>query len=241
MDWTRQIDGYCERLGPGLWAEPVNAVTNLAFLLVALVMWRRVRGRELPLAGALCAVLAGIGIASGLFHTHAVAWAGMLDSLAILVFVLLYLYAANRAFLGLGRGMALAGTALFLPFAAATVPLFLRIPGLGASAAYLPVPLLIGLYAFWLRGRAPQTARGLAIGTGLLLVSLGFRSLDGPLCAALPIGTHALWHLVNAAMLGWMIEVYRAHVLASRAGADLQGARRGGKRPLMDERTTHVD
>jgi hypothetical protein len=25
------IDAYCERLGPGLWAEPLNALTNLAF------------------------------------------------------------------------------------------------------------------------------------------------------------------------------------------------------------------
>lgn len=25
------IDIYCERLGPGLWAEPLNALTNAAF------------------------------------------------------------------------------------------------------------------------------------------------------------------------------------------------------------------
>ena len=31
--WTRQIDIYCERLGPGFWAEPVNALSNGAFLV----------------------------------------------------------------------------------------------------------------------------------------------------------------------------------------------------------------
>jgi len=29
------MDGYCERVGPGLWAEPLNAVSNAAFLIGA--------------------------------------------------------------------------------------------------------------------------------------------------------------------------------------------------------------
>jgi len=37
------IDLYCERLGPGLWAEPLNALTNLAFLLTALASWQLAR------------------------------------------------------------------------------------------------------------------------------------------------------------------------------------------------------
>ena len=53
-------------------------------------------------------------------------------------------------------------------------------------------------------------------GAGLLVVSLTFRTLDEPLCAAIPLGTHFLWHILNAIMLAWMIEVYRAHVLAIR-------------------------
>ena len=63
MDWTAQIDGYCERLDGAFWAEPLNAWTNLAFLLAAWVMARRLRGARmqgarLPLARALVAVLA---------------------------------------------------------------------------------------------------------------------------------------------------------------------------------------
>ena len=30
-----QVDGYCERAGLELWAEPLNAVTNFTFLLAA--------------------------------------------------------------------------------------------------------------------------------------------------------------------------------------------------------------
>ena len=59
-----------------------------------------------------------------------------------------------------------------------------------------------------------HVARGLALGAALLALSITFRALDGPLCAAWPIGTHFLWHLLNAAMLGWMIVVYHRHMVA---------------------------
>ncbi|MFC3568023.1 hypothetical protein [Paracoccus simplex] len=84
-------------------------------------------------------------------------------------------------------------TAGFIPYAAAMVPLFSMIPGLGSSASYAPVPLLILVYALLLRQRLPDTARGLAIGAGILILSLTFRTLDQPLCGALPFGTHFLW------------------------------------------------
>ena len=103
MDWTRAVDGYCERTGAGLWAEPVNAVTNLAFL-VARACLARTRGQ--PLARALAAVLALIGIGSFLFHTAAQVWAAIVGQLPILVFHLIYIFAANRDFWGLGRWFA---------------------------------------------------------------------------------------------------------------------------------------
>ena len=36
MDWMAPLDGYCERLGPGLWAEPLNFLSNAAFLVAAI-------------------------------------------------------------------------------------------------------------------------------------------------------------------------------------------------------------
>lgn len=212
MDWTRHVDGYCERLDPSFWAEPVNAVTNLAFLVAAVLMGRRSFG----LGRALAAVLFCIGVGSFLFHTVAQPWAGLADTLPILIFVLLYIFAANRDFWRLGLWPAVGLTLLFFPFAAATTPLFAMIPGIGGSAMYMPVPLLIALYAALLARRAPQTARGLAIGAAILLISLTARILDEPLCALWPLGTHFLWHLLNAAMLGWMIHVWTRHRLATR-------------------------
>lgn len=214
MDWLAAVDGYCERLGPGYWAEPVNALTNLAFPVAAALQWRRSRG--LPLARTLVLILAAIGLGSYLFHTHATRVSGLMDVVPIGLFILLYVFAASRDLLGLRPWQAGLATLAFLPYAALSMPVWSRIPHLGSSAAYMPVPVLILLYAWLLRRRAPRTARGLAAGAGLLLLSLTFRTLDAPLCAVWPVGTHFLWHLLNAVMLGWMIQVYTAHQHGTR-------------------------
>lgn len=89
--------------------------------------------------------------------------------------------------------------------------MFEKLAWLESSAVYMPIPLLIALYAVGLRKRLPKASLGLGIGTVMLLTSLCFRILDLPLCAKLPLGMHFLWHLINVVMLGWMIEVYRRH------------------------------
>ena len=206
------IDAYCERTSAAYWAEPFNAVTNAAFVVAAIVMWRRTQG--LPMARALCVILGVIGVGSYLFHTHANRLTALMDVLPILGFILLYLFAATRDLLGL-RGLVPWGAVLlFLPYTIGLGAALGSLLPLGSSAAYAPIPPLILAYA-WAVGRtAPRTGRGMALGAGILVLSLTFRTLDGPLCDELPLGTHFLWHMLNALMLGWMIEVYRRHMLA---------------------------
>jgi hypothetical protein len=214
MDWHSHIDAYCERIDPGFWSEPINAVTNLAFLLAALWVWPRVAG--LPLARALAAILFGIGIGSFLFHTFATPWAALMDVVPIGVFILLYLFAVHRDVIGLGFWPALGATALFIPFAAITVPLLGMLPFFGISAFYWTVPILLVIYALALH-RTLHITRGFLTGAGLLALSISARSVDETLCNFIPFGTHFLWHVFNAVMLAWMILVYRRHMLAGAA------------------------
>lgn len=215
MRWTETIDGYCERLGPAYWAEPINALTNAAFLIAALIMWPRTHG--MPLARALCLILATIGAGSFLFHTHATVWSAMADVIPIGIFILTYLYATNRHILNWPLWAAALGTLAFIPYAALVTPVFDALPFFTISSFYWSVPLLIAAYAVALRHRHPATARGLALGAAILTVSLAFRSADEPLCPHVPTGTHFMWHILNGLMLGWMIEVYRRHLLAAPA------------------------
>ncbi len=212
MDWTAAIDAYCERLGPGLWAEPLNLLTNLGFVAAAVWAWIRCRGLILP--RLLAAVLFAIGVGSALFHSFATPWASMADTTPIGVFILVYVYAANRYFMRWPPRIAAIGAAGFVPWTVTLTPTFAALPGFSVSAFYWPVPTLIALYALLLRRRWPMVARGMALGALILSVSLVFRSLDLALCGGWPLGTHFLWHLLNAAMLGWMIELLRRAMLA---------------------------
>jgi hypothetical protein len=81
---------YCERAEPGLFAEPLNALTNVAFFVAAWAAWSLARrSRTAPAdIGLLIALSIVIGIGSTLFHTFAAVWARVLDEVPILLFQL---------------------------------------------------------------------------------------------------------------------------------------------------------
>lgn len=217
MDWTQQVDNYCERLAPGFWAEPLNAVTNAAFIIAALVVWSILGGKRDPGARVLTVILFVIGVGSFLFHTYATRWAGIADVLPILLFILVYVYLATRRFFGTGIVLAGAMVLAFFPYSWAVTQGIGALTGpLNGSLSYVPVPILILVYAALLAFRAPLTARGLAIGAGILALSLVFRTIDHAVCPVLPFGTHFLWHSLNALMLGWMILVLHTHLPPER-------------------------
>jgi len=212
MNWFETIDGYCERIDASFWSEPLNAVTNVVFLMAAIWVLRR---EELNnKARALAFLLGMIGIASFLFHSVATAWAGALDVLFILLFTLLYIFVATEDFLGLPRRSALVVTLVYFPFSFVVDWLTLPLSFLGSTRIYIPILILIILYSLILYKKFPYLSRGLAMGALLLTISMFARSVDLPLCETISTGTHFLWHVINAIMLAWMIEVYRRHIIS---------------------------
>jgi hypothetical protein len=200
------VDAYCERLEPGLWAEPINLVTNLAFVIAALIVLPKVRhdrGAQL-----LCLITAIIGLASGSFHSFATEWTGLADSLSIVAYILVYIFLATKRIFVVGNGLASLAVVGFIPYAAATIyGLSALVGSLNGSVVYLPVPILILIYAFFARTSFPHVARGLVIGVLILTLSQIMRTIDHAICDHIHIGTHFLWHCLNGLMLGWMIYV----------------------------------
>src|SRR5688572_3761854 len=110
------IDLYCERAGPGLLAEPVNAFTNAAFFAAAWAAWslaRRAKADTIEISGLLALMLA-IGTGSALFHTFATGWARVLDEVPILVFQLWYIWVYLRRVLAARWGYAASTIAVYL-------------------------------------------------------------------------------------------------------------------------------
>ncbi len=205
--WTTPIDNYCERIGQGFWAEPLNAVTNAAFLAaaaLALLEWRKAGGKD-HASHWLIAVTAIVGIGSFLFHTFANRWSVLADVIPIAVFIYGYFLLAMRRYLGLARLTALAATAVFMLLNMSFVRLWLGVfPGLtlNGSVGYLPAAFaLLGIGGFCLRRRAHRAGIALLWAAGIFAVSLVFRTADGSVCATLPAGTHFLWHVLNAVVL----------------------------------------
>jgi len=207
--WATQVDTYCERIDFSFWSEPVNAVSNAAFLLaavVALVAARR-SGRLDGGVAVLIALTAVIGVGSFLFHTFATRWAALADVVPIQLFIVAYLALAMRQFFRLAWP---ASAAIAVGFAAIAIPIGRALRGLvgetvRGSVGYLPALLALVVVAALLAGRRHPAARSLAGAAGLFVVSLGFRSVDLPLCDAWPLGTHFLWHLLNGVLLGWLM------------------------------------
>ncbi len=206
MDWSAQVNSYCERVDFTFWSEPLNAVTNAAFVLAALWAWRMAAGDR---GGrVLAAILFVIGVGSFLFHTFATRWAGVADTAPILVFILTYLYLATVRYFRLPWWAGVLAVVLFVPYSIAVAGILTPLVGsLNGSMGYVPVPILIAVYGLILLKKNPQTGWGMLIGAGILAVSLVFRSVDQAVCPAWPLGTHFAWHLLNGIMLGWMIFV----------------------------------
>jgi hypothetical protein len=193
---VQAVDLYCERLGPGLLAEPLNALSNLAFLLGALLLLRSRAVRRNQAARLPAVLLANVGLGSLVFHTWATQVGMVLDVAPIL---LLIAWAGREALLrelgwNLSR-IALVALALLV----GTLPLWFWVADPAAAGiAYVPAGVL--LWAVWTRFHA----RGHHGASQLLVASIAFtfaytaRALDGVLCAWIPMGTHWIWHLFNA-------------------------------------------
>lgn len=196
---------YCERQGPGFWAEPVNAITNFAFLFAAgLLAWRLHRAR-LPLHKVmdivvLITLLCAIAIGSFLWHTLARPWAEWADVIPILIYISLYLLSF---LVRIARLKPLMVLGVFLLYHTVNIGLQLRIPPrtLNGSMFYLPtLATLFLMGAHCLRIHHPKAKQFLVAGL-VFSISLVFRTLDLALCPIWPVGTHFIWHILNAYML----------------------------------------
>jgi hypothetical protein len=194
--WREYVmDAYCERVGMGLLAEPLNAVSNVSFLLAAWAAWVVAKRTGALSAGvrALIAIGASVGIGSILWHTYPTMLTLILDSVPILIFIMWYIWLYVRNVVGMRPPFAVASAAAFLlatllafPFAGVLHGAFVYTPG-------LVVTLVLGLF----HARERRAARfTLLAAAGVYLAALFFRTIDNEVCPVLPIGTHFLWHIL---------------------------------------------
>ncbi|MGI9521606.1 MAG: ceramidase domain-containing protein [Hyphomicrobiaceae bacterium] len=228
---SAKIFAYCERgLDPAFWAEPLNAITNGAFIIAALMATWRWQNAPPARRGwvelYLIVLIYAIGIGSFLFHTFATLWAAFADTLPIGIFMVSYLAYALRRYLNLGWLLTVVALIFFfISLRQASVFRCGSEACLNGSFAYVPAFIALVLIGAILVARRHAAGWSLVLAGMIFAVSLTFRTLDQDLCGytiippARAIGLHFLWHILNAVLL---------YVLARAAILYGQPAKAGG-------------
>ena len=201
MDLSAPVDLYCERLGPGLFAEPLNALSNLAFLGASVRLLLRPGAPGSPWYGrVLAAMIFLIGLASLSFHLFATFGTEILDVLFIGLFIYFFVACFFRHYLGWPWWSAVLTLPGFFGFSKLVEMPFAK-DALNGSVGYLPPIAALLLMALTLLLTKRPGGGKLVAAAVIFLVSLTLRTMDQTWCLSLPIGTHWLWHCLNAATL----------------------------------------
>jgi hypothetical protein len=221
MGWTEQVFRYCERgHEAGLLAEPLNALSNLAFLIVAWIVWRHVGSMRARLPSAdrrfinsAAALVVAIGLGSVAFHVWATRWGQLVDVVPIAVFVVGYFAYALRRFLELNwPGVFLGVAALAACFALIASLCPLHDPAgagyacLNGTIGYVPALLALVATGGALVSRGHSAGPRLLAAATVFVISLIARTTDLAACEMTrtmghAMGLHFLWHALNAVVI----------------------------------------
>ncbi len=218
-NWHDTVDIYCERLSPAFWAEPVNAITNIFFILAAvfaLRLWKNSAARTWD-SLVLAILMLVVGVGSFTFHTVATRWAGLADVLPIAFFIHfsfgVFLYRVANA------GLMVSMLGVFL-FGLYSVGIQKVIPPeiLNRSGQYMgAVTLLLGISLYCYVARIPSM-KYFVLALLTFAVSLTLRSFDMAICESFPIGIHFMWHVLNSIV---MFFVFKGIISYSRVSVSV--------------------
>ncbi len=214
MNWFESIDIYCERTSAHFWAEPVNALTNIAFILAAIFAYYIAKkNNRLDFVNLLLIFLTtSVGVGSFLFHTFANNWSQYADLIPIALLAIFFIAFSTRRFFNKSwPQVAIVGLGFFI---ASAILLYLIAPlaqegkilsSLNKSHIYAPVLLGLIFLSLMLSKANHKGAKLLWLGSGVFFTALIFRSIDMAICQSFPLGTHFLWHSLNGLLIAILL------------------------------------
>ena len=198
---------YCERTTDSFLSEPLNSITNLAFLIAAIFIYKKYRDQVYVYVFTFSILFIGIG--SFLFHTIPSKITGLVDILFILLFILIYIYLISNCLLKFNK-LYSASHAFISPF------LYFYLGGilksnflfLGDSSFYIII--LIHLYIIFLISLIKKIDFNINILIAALIftLSISFRAVDHYFCDENLNGTHFIWHIFNSLVLYILVNFF---------------------------------
>lgn len=203
INLNTSIDIYCERVSSDFFAEPINFLSNIAFIIAFYILLRRLKDLSFSdnshkrYTTILTYLILLIGLGSFLFHAFGKLWSAIADTLPIMMFILIYLYIAVRFYLKQNNFVAAAALIIFL-----SLNVFLGYAGIEEISSYLTALFaMLIISALSLMRKEIAISRGLFNASLIFMISITFRQLDAFTCHYIPFGTHLIWHILNAILL----------------------------------------
>jgi hypothetical protein len=197
--------GVCERSSLGPLAEPLNVLSSLAFIYVAVTIYRHYKNHEdleskwIWDIHALTFITFLIGVNSLVFHAFPNPTTELADTLTIVLFIILYFWSV---LFRIGRTTFFEALICFTAFVGFSHMLVAQFPhALNDSIGYLSSMVALIVIAVYLHLRARRSASNFMFAAIIGVVSLSCRIIDRVLCEHTHVGTHFLWHILNATLL----------------------------------------
>lgn len=191
---------YCEN-GIGLFSsQPLNTISNIAILISAYFSYQLIRTHHIKkISIAVLPLIAAIlGVGSILWHGAPNLITSFADTLPLSIFLLISFFFLLDKILP-NRGLA---PVILLAFMLIEVPfMFGILPSFNGFIPYL-IALIFGLFIFFgLARKYNDVTLQMASIIPLFVTAFFFRTIDLTICSAFPIGTHFIWHILNAVVL----------------------------------------
>ncbi len=196
---------YCERTAGDIFSEPLNSLTNLAFILVSYLIFKKYKNYEYSLI--FSGLIFCIGLGSFLLHTFPSTITALIDVIFILFFIIFFLYILYKNVLELRIIYA-----LFLSFISPVLYFYLgsslkeNLPLVGDSSFYIVILLNLILIYLYLLIKNTNFSNDILIASIIFFISIFFRIIDQVYCDINLYGTHFLWHILNSLVLFYLVK-----------------------------------
>lgn len=201
MEWYT----ICERNSLGIFAEPLNVLSSFFFIFVAVRIYRYYH-RDEDLARkwmwdvhALTTLCFLIGVNSVIFHAYPTQTTELMDTIPIVMFIMIYF---SSVLFRIGHCNWFQGAICMVAFTGFSYFLVHQFPqALNDSIGYLSSMIALIVVAIHLYLQRRPSSQHFMLAAIVGVCSLFCRAIDHAICPMLPIGSHFLWHTLNATLL----------------------------------------
>lgn len=197
--------GICERHGFGMWEEPLNVISSMAFFIAGLLNFHyyfynpEINTKKIWDIHILTALTFLIGISSVIFHMSPNYYTELMDILFIVIFINIFFFSVMVRVVNLNWFQI---TICYLAFIGSTHIMISHFPNaLNDSVAYLSSMTTLVFIAVYLNSKRRASSRQFLLASVVGICSLFFRIIDKGACSVMPTGTHFLWHMCNSVLV----------------------------------------